>query len=142
MLVVLAASKRVRKQTGVVPYRIVNGKLQILLIQSSHAGNWTVPKGKKEKDMYKKQSAAVEAFEEAGVSGKLGARLGELEYVKGSTGVQQNLIVYMMRVDREHATYLEEETRTREWFTFKEAYKLLPKRFKPILDELKIQLKM
>lgn len=137
MLVVLSSAKRIRKQTGVLPYRYNGNELEVLLIQSSHAGNWTVPKGKKEKEYSKKESAAKEAMEEAGVSGKVGENLGSFVYVKGSTGVKQELIVYAMRVTKQHTNYLESDERVRQWFPFKTAAKLLPKKFGPILATFK-----
>lgn len=129
------ALERVRKQTGVIPFSLEEDGLWVLLIRSSHGGNWGIPKGKKEKGLSKKGSAQVEAWEEAGLKGKVKKRLGEYGYTKGFTGVQQNVIVYAMRVDKVK-TKFPEAWRDRMWFRIDLARKKLGKKLQPMLDEL------
>lgn len=62
----------VKKQYGVIPY--LNGKKngqKIVLVTSKTNGYWIFPKGNLVKKKNKFQSAAQEAFEEAGVRGKI-----------------------------------------------------------------------
>lgn len=127
--------ERIRKQTGVIPYRIEDGHIMYMLIGSSHSGKWGLPKGKKEKGMSKKQSALVEAWEEAGLKGKASIKLGSYNYRKGFTGVAQKVTVYAMRVDEVHMEF-PEQWRERMWFDFKRAMKRLPKQQRPFLEAL------
>jgi len=128
-------SERVRKQTGVIPFFVdsTDGEIYVLLIGSRHAGNWSIPKGKKEKHLTKKESALIEAYEEAGLRGEIVGRVGEYQYRKGSTGVMQNVIVYGMRVDKLHKKFPEADMRVRQWFKIDKAAKKLGKKLAPIV---------
>jgi len=61
---------RVRKQVAAVCYRMRKGGVEFLLVQTS-GGRWIFPKGGVEPGMTHAQSAALEAFEEAGVHGRM-----------------------------------------------------------------------
>lgn len=131
-----AKKERVRKQTGVIPYTVdENGDLFILLIASSHAGNWGIPKGKKEKGMTKRESALVEAWEEAGLKGKAGVKLGTYEYRKGFTGVAQKVTLYAMDV-KKVKTEFPESWRDRKWFPAEKAMKKVSKKIRPFIQKL------
>lgn len=130
--------ERVRKQTGVIPYDIdpEDGSLYVLLISSRHAGNWGIPKGKKEKHLGKKQSAEVEAWEEAGLKGKADVLLGTYTYRKGSTGVAQTVNIYGMRVRKVKTKFPEQDFRKRKWFLASDAVKKVDKKIKPSIQKL------
>lgn len=112
-------------QSAVIPYRIKNSELQLLLISSSGKNHWVVPKGIIEPGCTAYASAANEAWEEAGVRGIVSEQmLGCYQYQKwGGTCTVQ---VFPMLVtdfigDREW----EENHRHREWFTLKKAALLI-----------------
>lgn len=128
--------ERIRKQTGVIPYTIdEQGQLWILLVSSSHAGNWGIPKGKKEKGMGKRESALVEAWEEAGLKGNTGVKLGTYEYRKGFTGVAQKVTLYAMDVRKVKKNF-PEPWRDRKWFPAEKAMKKLSKKIRPFVQKL------
>ena len=57
--------------------------LEILIVTTRKSKRWIVPKGSPIKRLTPSKSAAREAFEEAGVRGKIGARpLGNFRYKK------------------------------------------------------------
>ena len=59
-------------QYGVLPYRVdAEGKLEFLLITSKERRRWVVPKGNPIPFLLNYESAAREAFEEAGVEGQI-----------------------------------------------------------------------
>ncbi len=62
-------SKR-RQQVAAVCYRIGTGGIEFLLVQT-RSGRWIFPKGGVEPGLTRAQSAALEAFEEAGVHGRI-----------------------------------------------------------------------
>ena len=69
--------RKVLKQSGVIPYRVTNGKIEILLVTASDCKNWVIPKGGICNGMSPPASAAKEAWEEAGVIGEVdGNKLG------------------------------------------------------------------
>jgi 8-oxo-dGTP pyrophosphatase MutT (NUDIX family) len=59
-----------RQQVAAVCYRIRTRGIEILLVQT-RGGRWTFPKGGVEPGLTHAQSAALEAFEEAGVHGRM-----------------------------------------------------------------------
>ena len=59
-----------REQVAAVCYRIASRGLEFLLVRT-HGGHWTFPKGGAEPGLTHAQAAALEAFEEAGVHGRI-----------------------------------------------------------------------
>ena len=57
--------------SGVIPFRYLDGTLQILLITTKSGKKWITPKGNIEKNMTPQQSALKEAEEEAGIKGEI-----------------------------------------------------------------------
>jgi ADP-ribose pyrophosphatase YjhB (NUDIX family) len=76
--------RAVRAQYGALPYRFtVDAALEILLVTTRQTKRWIVPKGWPIKGLKPAKSAAREAFEEAGVWGRVGARaIGHFTYDK------------------------------------------------------------
>jgi len=58
------------EQVAAVCYRVGAGNVQFLLVQT-RGGRWTFPKGSAEPGLTHAQAAALEAFEEAGVHGRM-----------------------------------------------------------------------
>lgn len=59
-------------QFGAIPYRVVDGQPVFLMITSRRSANWVFPKGWLIEGMTPQQTAAQEAFEEAGIRGEVG----------------------------------------------------------------------
>jgi phosphohistidine phosphatase len=101
-------------QSGVIPYRIKDGKLQILLITSTRSRKWIIPKGVVEPDMTPQESGAQEAFEEAGVSGDVCENpVGSYQVKKW--GGDCTVTLYPMMVTRVYDEWLEDSVRKRKW---------------------------
>jgi 8-oxo-dGTP pyrophosphatase MutT (NUDIX family) len=58
------------KQFAALPYRIRDSDVEILLITTRKKRRWSVPKGWPIKHSTAQQTAAIEAYEEAGVRGE------------------------------------------------------------------------
>jgi len=58
------------EQVAAVCYRVRGQQIEFLLVETD-AGRWTFPKGNAESGLTHAQSAALEAFEEAGVHGRI-----------------------------------------------------------------------
>ncbi|MCJ7554192.1 MAG: NUDIX hydrolase [Ignavibacteriaceae bacterium] len=111
-------------QSCVIPYRINNGNLEILLITSLRKKKWIVPKGFVEFNLSAFESAKKEAYEEAGVQGaNETVELGEFKVEKGA-GITI-VKVYSMEVTKELDTYPEMNMRKRKWHSFKDALEKL-----------------
>jgi 8-oxo-dGTP pyrophosphatase MutT (NUDIX family) len=59
------------EQAAAVCYRVRGGAVEFLLVRTRGAGRWTFPKGSAEPGLTHAQAAALEAFEEAGVHGRI-----------------------------------------------------------------------
>jgi 8-oxo-dGTP pyrophosphatase MutT (NUDIX family) len=84
----LAELRRLRgtEQVAAICYRVRNAGIEFLLVQT-RGGRWTFPKGKVEAGLTNAQAAALEAYEEAGVHGRM-EELAFAQYVKrkGNSG--------------------------------------------------------
>ena len=59
------------EQVAAVCYRVRGGGIEFLLVRTRGNGRWTFPKGGAEPGLSHAQAAALEAFEEAGVHGRI-----------------------------------------------------------------------
>ena len=111
------------RQSGVIPYRVRKGELEILLITSRNKRRWIIPKGIIEPDFSARHSAAKEALEEAGARGSVHSKhLGT--YLSRKQGRNCTVKVFPMRVTRTYKQW-EEADRDREWVSLKKALKLV-----------------
>ncbi|MEF8699295.1 MAG: histidine phosphatase family protein [Candidatus Accumulibacter sp. UW20] len=112
-------------QSAVLPYRYVDGRLEIMVIASRKGTRWVIPKGVKEPELSLRDSASKEAFEEGGIRGRLDDKpLGHYEYKKWN-GVCK-VAVFPMAVSESVAEdEWEESHRQRRWIDPEEARRLL-----------------
>lgn len=120
-----AKKGEVRTQFAALCYRVKKGKVQILLITSRGTKRWIVPKGWPMEGKTPAASAAVEAWEEAGVNGKREEQcLGVYSYAK-DVGEPEHLqclaMLYPVRVKSLSKKYPEHKERRRRWMSRKEA---------------------
>lgn len=113
-----------RQQYGVLPYRLKDGRPEVLLVTSRETRRWIVPKGWPMRDRAPHEAAAIEALEEAGVEGDVGAQpLGAYHYLKRTAhgDVPCRVDVFPLAVAREHDHWLEHHQRARAWFSAAQA---------------------
>jgi 8-oxo-dGTP pyrophosphatase MutT (NUDIX family) len=107
-------------QSCVIPYRITNGSIELLLITSIKKQRWIFPKGYIEFNLSAFESAKKEAFEEAGVIGENETvELGSFELKKKDRS--SHVKIFSMEVTKELKDYPEKNLRKRKWFTVKDA---------------------
>jgi len=117
-------------QAGVIPYRIADGQVDVLLVTSRDTGRWVIPKGYVERGMTPQSAACQEAWEEAGVEGEITSTmpLGFVPYLKrlknGDT-CGASIAVFPMLVGKQKKKWQERSERTRTWFPIAEAAKLV-----------------
>ncbi|MEG3936634.1 MULTISPECIES: NUDIX hydrolase [Microcoleaceae] len=110
------------EQSGVIPYRIQDGKIEVMLITSSTGKRWVIPKGLIEPDMTPQDSAAKEAWEEAGLLGKvLPDLLGTYKYQK--SGHTCHVEVFLLPVQTILENWPEASKRKRQWVSIPKAIK-------------------
>lgn len=120
-----------KKQYAALPYRLVNAKPEILLITTRKKGRWSVPKGWPMKGRLPPHAAAIEAFEEAGVVGKMSARkVGRFKHrkTKGGKEVRCAVEVFPLAVQDKVNPWPEKHQRKRRWFAGEEAIQRVRKK--------------
>lgn len=128
-------------QSSVIPYRVRDGKPEILVIASSKKNHLVVPKGIKDPGLSPQESAAKEAMEEAGVEGEVAeTALGSYRCEKW--GATCTVEVYPMEVTRViPEDEWEERHRGREWVTpDMAASRLKQKELRPLVKKLETML--
>src|SRR5258708_39096863 len=77
------------EQVAAVCYRMRRGSIEFLLVRTRGSGRWTFPKGNAERGITHAQAAALEAFEEAGVHGRM-EEASFAQYVRRKGGNFEN----------------------------------------------------
>jgi 8-oxo-dGTP pyrophosphatase MutT (NUDIX family) len=113
------------RQFAALPMKDKGDETLVLLVTSRDTGRWVLPKGWAEKRLSGRELAAKEAYEEAGIRGRVtGRSIGSYTYDKGLPGgksVECLVDVFPMRVTRLLDKWPEAKQRRREWFTFAQA---------------------
>jgi len=115
-------------QSGAIPYRHVDCEIAFLIVTSRATSQWIFPKGSLMEGLSPTESAAQEAYEEAGVLGTVGtASVGSYSSVKFRSGVGGTVSVemYPMEVTEQLDDWPEKHQRQRQWVTLAEARRLL-----------------
>jgi len=119
----------VRTQFAALCWRVVDQKVQVLVITSRGSGRWIIPKGWPMDGQTPAQAALQEAWEEAGVEGAADSRpLGLYSYTKiveGAPDLPCVAMVYGVRVKTLAKKYPEAAQRRRKWVTRKKAAALV-----------------
>ncbi len=125
------------EQSAVIPYRINNREIEILLITSMRQKKWIIPKGIIETNMTAKESAAKEALEEAGIRGEvLPPLMGTYTYQKW--GKICRVQVFILKVENTYLYWAEANFRKRQWFKLEEAIEYIePSEVKAMLINLR-----
>ena len=109
-------------RSGTVPYLIEpDGTIRVMLVTPKGGGAWMLPKGNLEKNMTPAESAAKEAFEEAGVTGICDpVMLGEYRWQS------QRVRIYPLRITRILDEWEETGVRSRFLFRLEMAIRMTP----------------
>lgn len=116
-----------RVQYGALTYRKTKAKgIEILLVTSRQTKRWIIPKGWPIKGLKPCDSAAREAYEEAGVRGTISRRpTGKYAYDKQLEApakvVPCEVYVYPLRVQHQEESWPESHQRQTRWFQPHEA---------------------
>jgi 8-oxo-dGTP pyrophosphatase MutT (NUDIX family) len=118
-------------QAACVPYRPIEGGYEILLI-TSQSGKWTIPKGIIDPGETPQETAAKEAFEEAGIRGEIeGEPIGSFSYEKWDD--ELTVQVFLLRVTEVLDDFEDADTRKRRWLKPAEARDVIRSRVRGVL---------
>ncbi len=113
-------------QFAALPCRLNDeGKREVMLLTSRGTGRWIIPKGWPIKGLKPRQVAAQEAYEEAGLVGRVASKtpVGVFHYAKqiNSAPLLCQVHVYLMWVDQQLDDWPEKHERETRWFEVAEA---------------------
>lgn len=123
-----ASKSDLRTQFGALCYRIKAGELQFCLITSRGSGRWIIPKGWPMNGETPAEAAATEAYEEAGLEGRVRSRpLGVYSYYKSPARdtLPCIAVVFPMKVKTVLSQWPERKARKRKWLSRKQAAKMV-----------------
>jgi 8-oxo-dGTP pyrophosphatase MutT (NUDIX family) len=117
------------RQVAAVPLRFdERGAAQVLLVTLRETQRWVIPKGWPMKGRKPHDAAAQEAFEEAGVIGKIEKKpIGRYAYFKrrSITFDLCEVEVFALVVEKQAKAWPEQGQRRANWFAIEEAAKLV-----------------
>lgn len=126
-----------RLQSGALAYRQSDdGQISVLVVGKRRSKKWGIPKGCAEANLTLADNAAKEAFEEAGVRGRIHSEpLGTYRAMKRVQGLKTliEVWVYLLEVTTTARTWPEKGEREVKWCSPEEAADLLNE---PLLAEL------
>jgi len=131
-------------QAGAIPYAIIDGELRILLVTARGSGRWLIPKGNIDPGLTPAQAAAKEAYEEAGIRGKIttDTPLGFFTSFKGLKSEEKKkpvtVEVYALLVGRQLKRWPERKQREICWMSADDAANSVKE---PGLTQLLLRLK-
>src|SRR5438552_4443067 len=126
----MAATNPILHQAGVIAYRVLDGKVQVLLMTSRDTGRWIIPKGNINGRSKPSKVAEKEAYEEAGVRGAITSSipLGIYTYSKkleSGEARAATVEVYLLRIKERLKKWPEKGQRKLSWVSTKEAVGLV-----------------
>jgi len=124
------------RQVGAIPLRKTDSGTEVCVIRRKGSGRWGIPKGFIDPGNTRQQAALNEAYEEAGLNGRIiGDSIGTYDYKKDS--VTLTVAVFLMQVVEELPKWPEMGFRERRWCSLQEARSLLKNhRVRPLLDRI------
>ncbi|HEV2575305.1 NUDIX hydrolase [Methylocella sp. CPCC 101449] len=115
-------------QFAALPYRLDNG-LEVMLVSSLDSGRWIIPKGWPMDGLTGYETAAREAFEEAGLIGNIASKsIGQFHYQKRRKNGAVWLCrveVFPMEVTQQRKKWPEKHDRSTKWFSVEQAAELV-----------------
>jgi 8-oxo-dGTP pyrophosphatase MutT (NUDIX family) len=118
-------------QYGALPYRFTEAAaLEVLIVTTRQSRRWIIPKGWPIKGITPARSAAREAFEEAGVRGKVGAKaIGSFRYTRPANGSDAEsdckVKIFPLMVKKQSAIWPESGQRVIQWVDPEKAISLI-----------------
>lgn len=118
------SNRKTIQQVAVIAYDDSEAPCKVVLVTSMSRHRWVLPKGHIDRGHTPRQAAIQEAYEEAGVEGRVGKQeAGHYVYTKPDDPENSRyaVTVFTMKVTAILETWPEIHARRRTWMTFDEA---------------------
>jgi len=114
--------RQLHRQVGALCYRVSSkGRVKVLMVTSRRTGRWIIPKGWPMAGKTAAEAAAIEAWEEAGVEGRIrDGIIGRFTYDKirdGEEALVCRVEVFPLKVKDLAERFPERDERKREWMS-------------------------
>jgi 8-oxo-dGTP pyrophosphatase MutT (NUDIX family) len=112
------------EQSAALPYRWSRAGLEVMLVTSRTTRRWVLPKGSVGNGLTAYEAAVLEAYEEAGVDGRIGRScIGVYGYTKRNEKKQKRCLVkvFPLQVACVLPDWPERRQRRRQWVSFRMA---------------------
>jgi len=125
------ANEKIYQQFGALPFAITDdGTVRILLVTTRGRRDWIIPKGWPIRNLSGEETAAREAYEEAGVVGTVigESPIGTFRYTKQRESRRlavHEVTVFLFAVERQLRKWPEKAERRTRWFALHEATELV-----------------
>lgn len=114
-----------RLQIAALCYRINDGRLEVMLVTTRSSRRWIIPKGWPALHRKGHRTATNEAYEEAGVVGKVDRKMfASFKSYKGHSNgwkVRTKVLVYLIAVEKQKDSFPEAGQRDVRWLAIEEA---------------------
>ena len=122
------SGKTLKQLYGVIPYKVENDSVWVMMVTSQTRKRWIFPNGNIEKGETGAQAASREAFEEAGVKGSIdkkhtiNATIGK----SAPDGIEDVAVEFFaMEVLKQADKWPEKDERKRRWITLDKAKSII-----------------
>lgn len=117
-----------KKQFAALPFRLAHSELRVLLITTRRKRRWSVPKGSPMRNTAPHRTAALEAYEEAGLIGTVKKRaVGSFRHRKRKGERTMDVAVFPMKVHGRERWWPEKGEREAIWVSAETAARLVHK---------------
>ena len=116
--------RRIVTQYGALPIAFdADLRLRVMLVTARGSGDWIIPKGWPIANLSPSETAAREAFEEAGLVGVVADEtpIGSYRYRKGARRQRYEVVVFALHVHEQKKRWPEKGERRTKWFALDEA---------------------
>jgi len=117
-----------KRQFAALPFRLDDSELRVMLITTRRKRRWSVPKGSLIRNTAPHRTAALEAYEEAGLIGAVAKRaLGSFKHRKRKRKCTMDVAVFPMKVHGQESWWPEKGERDAIWVSAEKAARLVHK---------------
>ena len=119
--------KKMQHKIGVIPFDLDEDRIAIMFVTSQRRGRWILPKGNLLSGETHKKGCKREAFEEAGLEGKIITDLPITTVIGKSDGdhiTRTAVTYYPMLVTEQFDDWPERKKRERHWALLKDAHRV------------------